>query len=135
MTDNLVPEHSYTRLPGIGENGGDIVVCDDCGAHADTESNVQHWPTCKPGESKHWQELYDQPEPDNWEAPEFPDGEFPNGKQYRMTTAEEIELLPTQPDRDWTQDDWDLEQTRLSELEEGRWDDDPSPYDGTYSEE
>lgn len=25
--------------------------------------------------------------------------------------------------------------TELNEIEQGRWDDDPSPYDGTYSEE
>ncbi len=81
-----VTPHSYTHVDV------DVVMCNDCGAFAETEEDVQHYPSCHPGESAYWQKYYEQ-------------------------------------------DDWDDEQTRQAEMEEGRWDDDPNPYEGTYSEE
>lgn len=34
--------------------------CNDCGAHAESISAIQHHPTCKPGESKKWERFYDK---------------------------------------------------------------------------
>ena len=36
----------------------DIVVCNNCGAHANKIKNIKHHPTCTPGESKKWEEFY-----------------------------------------------------------------------------
>jgi len=38
----------------------DIVVCDNCGAHANKIKNIKHYPTCTPGESKKWEAYYDE---------------------------------------------------------------------------
>ena len=37
-------------------------VCNDCGAHADSPSQVEHYPTCEPGCSKFWEEHYNPEE-------------------------------------------------------------------------
>ena len=46
--------HEYTW---VDEN---ICVCNDCGAHASSEEGVVHHKTCKPGESKKWENFYNQ---------------------------------------------------------------------------
>ena len=33
--------------------------CNDCGAHAGSPRDVKHHGTCKPGESKKWEEIYE----------------------------------------------------------------------------
>ncbi len=45
--------HSYTTI----DEG--IVVCNDCGAWAETEEEVVHHATCHPGESAYWQSYYE----------------------------------------------------------------------------
>lgn len=40
------------------EDGFDIFSCDNCGAYAGTPQDIQHHPTCRPGESKRWEEFY-----------------------------------------------------------------------------
>ena len=51
-------ENTYTRIPTNGVSPG-YVVCDDCGASADTEEKVQHWSTCDAGESERWRKHYE----------------------------------------------------------------------------
>lgn len=46
---------TYTTLPPV-------VVCNDCGAYADSEKSVVHFESCQPGESARWAEYYSQPE-------------------------------------------------------------------------
>ncbi len=46
--------HTYTHIDE------DIVVCNDCGAWAETEEEVTHYPTCTPGESAYWQKYYEE---------------------------------------------------------------------------
>lgn len=36
----------------------DIFQCNNCGAYASTAKAIQHFPTCKPGESKRWEGFY-----------------------------------------------------------------------------
>jgi len=36
----------------------DLYQCMDCGAHAEDEDDIQHYPACVPGESKWWQQFY-----------------------------------------------------------------------------
>lgn len=57
-----IQPHSYTHLD-IGEVD-DVVVCNDCGAFADSEDEVVHHASCRPGESQYWQAMYDQPDPE-----------------------------------------------------------------------
>ena len=40
----------------------DVCQCNNCGAYADTMENVVHHLTCKPGESKKWEDHYNTPE-------------------------------------------------------------------------
>ncbi len=37
-----------------------IYVCDDCGAHAEDPTEIEHYPTCEPGSSRRWQELHNE---------------------------------------------------------------------------
>ncbi len=82
-----VQPHTYTFIEEVG------YVCNDCGAAGDTEDEVVHYASCRPGESKYWQQMYEE-QADRW-----------NNE------------APWNPDEDLTLDD------------------DPNPYDGTYSEE
>lgn len=54
-----VTPHTYTTV----DDG--IVVCNDCGAWAETADEVVHYPTCKPGESDRWQQWYAEEPPDD----------------------------------------------------------------------
>lgn len=54
-------EHTYTHLD-IGEPN-DVVICNDCGAFADSEDEVVHHQTCEPGSAKKWEEYYSRPDP------------------------------------------------------------------------
>ena len=47
---------NYTKID-LGDNEH-IHQCNDCGAYADSEEAVRHHKTCKPGESKRWEEFY-----------------------------------------------------------------------------
>lgn len=38
----------------------DVCVCDNCGAHAKTEVKIRHFKSCKQGESKKWEEIYEK---------------------------------------------------------------------------
>ena len=40
----------------------DICVCDNCGAHAQSEGEIGHFKTCTPGESKKWEQYYSEEE-------------------------------------------------------------------------
>lgn len=51
-----VPEDEYTEID-IGD-GEFIISCDNCGAYAPKGEVVQHHETCRPGESKFWEEHY-----------------------------------------------------------------------------
>ena len=37
-----------------------MYVCNNCGAHALREEDIEHFPNCKPGESKYWEEHYNE---------------------------------------------------------------------------
>jgi hypothetical protein len=37
-----------------------MYVCNNCGAHALLEDEIQHHPTCTPGEAKRWEEFYEK---------------------------------------------------------------------------
>jgi hypothetical protein len=39
---------------------GTFYCCDNCGAHADDPNEIKHHATCKPSESKYWQDYYEQ---------------------------------------------------------------------------
>ena len=47
-------ENSYTEVTE------GVVQCNDCGAHADTKENVSHYDSCNPGESKKWEDFYNE---------------------------------------------------------------------------
>ncbi len=51
--------NAYTHMHDDELPEYDAVVCNDCGAHAKTEVGVQHWETCKPGESAYWEAHYE----------------------------------------------------------------------------
>lgn len=57
-------EDEVTEIPNVG------FQCNNCGAHARRVSAIQHFDTCKPGESKRWEEYYN-------DIPEDEEG-FPN---------------------------------------------------------
>ena len=38
----------------------DVCVCNNCGAHAETEAGIKHFKTCKPGEAKKWEKFYEE---------------------------------------------------------------------------
>lgn len=42
-----------------------VCVCDNCGSHAANEDDIIHHSTCKLGESKKWEEFYEEQE--SWE--------------------------------------------------------------------
>jgi hypothetical protein len=37
-----------------------MYVCNNCGAHALQEKDIEHHPTCVPGEAKKWEEFYEK---------------------------------------------------------------------------
>jgi rubrerythrin len=39
-----------------------VWVCNDCGASAPSQKDVQHYPSCKAGESKKWANVYNEEE-------------------------------------------------------------------------
>lgn len=50
-------ENGYTYI-----EEGNVFVCNDCGAFASSEGEVNHHETCKPGESKEWEDFYNEEE-------------------------------------------------------------------------
>ncbi len=56
--DNIQP-HSYTFIEDVG------YICNDCGAHAEHEDEVVHYPSCSPGMSARWQQYYAEEPPDD----------------------------------------------------------------------
>ncbi len=69
MTDDYtnqepVQPHTYTHIdPDNPED--DIVVCNDCGASGESEDEIVHYPSCTPGMSARWQQLYKE-QADRW---------------------------------------------------------------------
>lgn len=51
-----VGEHQLAHL--VEEDYLDVWQCVDCGAYADTISQVVHHETCIPGESDRWERFY-----------------------------------------------------------------------------
>jgi rubrerythrin len=49
---NMTDKYTYI-------DDADVWQCNDCGAYADKKENIQHHPTCVPGEAKKWEEFYD----------------------------------------------------------------------------
>ena len=49
---------------------GKVCCCDNCGAFASKPEDIKHHSTCKPGESKFWQDFYENA---NEEEREFND--------------------------------------------------------------
>ena len=43
--------NDYTNIDGF-------VICDDCGCSSETIEGIEHYATCMPGESKHWEKHY-----------------------------------------------------------------------------
>jgi hypothetical protein len=37
-----------------------VCACDNCGAFATTPDKIEHYPNCKAGESKRWEEIYSE---------------------------------------------------------------------------
>ena len=48
-------------MPEVTWIGG-ICVCDNCGAYAESEKEIKHHKTCKPGEAKKWEKIYEENE-------------------------------------------------------------------------
>ena len=48
------------KMPEVTWVEDDICVCNNCGAYAPSEKEIKHYKTCKPGESKKWEEIYSQ---------------------------------------------------------------------------
>jgi hypothetical protein len=38
--------------------------CNDCGAYADKKENIVHYDSCQPGESKKWEDFYEDQKED-----------------------------------------------------------------------
>jgi len=57
-------KNQYTQVehPDDYEGAGTIWSCNDCGAHANKPENVKHHDSCKPGESKKWEDYYSREE-------------------------------------------------------------------------
>jgi hypothetical protein len=45
--------HSYTTIPEAG-----VVTCNDCGAHAETVEQIEHYASCVAGEAQKWEAFY-----------------------------------------------------------------------------
>ena len=43
----------------------DICVCDNCGAYAKKETELKHHKTCRQGESKRWEKIYEEASEDD----------------------------------------------------------------------
>lgn len=102
-----VEPHIYTKIEGVGYQ------CNDCGAYAETEDEVQHYPTCQPGESARWEKKYEEAFHDD----EF-DAEYYGDHQYDGVD------LGDEPDDEWYPGSFYTPQN-----------DDPNPYEGTLSDE
>jgi len=48
---------NYTHIDDIL---APVWQCNDCGAYADTIENIEHFSSCKPGESKEWEKIYEE---------------------------------------------------------------------------
>lgn len=64
MTDDYVNQepvqpHTYTFIDDVG------YVCNDCGAWAEEQDEVVHYPSCSPGESARWQQMYAEEPPED----------------------------------------------------------------------
>lgn len=68
-----VQPHTYTHIEDVGW------VCNDCGAWAEQQEEVAHYPTCCPGESTRWQKLFEE-QADRWNG-EAGGEENPDGPQ------------------------------------------------------
>lgn len=54
--------HSYTHLEIDEEVPHGLYICDDCGATAWLQKEVEHYPNCKPGDAQRWADYYNQQE-------------------------------------------------------------------------
>ena len=62
MTENLnlLEVDKLDAVPGVH---GDIYTCINCGANSfESPRAIEHYSSCKPGESKRWEEYYNQPD-------------------------------------------------------------------------
>ena len=50
------PSREYTKVMA------GVVVCNNCGAYGNNTNRVNHFPNCKQGESKRWENFYNQGE-------------------------------------------------------------------------
>lgn len=52
----------YTQVeaPGDFEGAVEHWSCNDCGAHAGKPEQIEHHKTCVPGESKKWEDHYNE---------------------------------------------------------------------------
>ncbi len=49
-----VQSHTYTHIEDVG------YVCDDCGAWGEVKDEIVHYPSCEPGCSARWQQMYSE---------------------------------------------------------------------------
>jgi len=52
-----MPNLEYTRIPEAN-----VYQCNDCGAYAEDPREVEHHATYTPGESKKWEQIYEEGE-------------------------------------------------------------------------
>lgn len=55
-----MPEKNYNNndFEHILEDDIDIWQCINCGAYAEKKEDIDHFPSCSPGEAKRWEEFY-----------------------------------------------------------------------------
>lgn len=63
-----MPEENTTYI-----EEANVYQCDDCGAHAPPLELIPHFDSCKTGESKRWQEIYSNLEPEDFTCYECDD--------------------------------------------------------------
>jgi len=51
---------TFSDMIDWGEGNVPMELCVDCGAHVLNNKPLVHYPSCIPGESKRWEEIYKQ---------------------------------------------------------------------------
>lgn len=52
-------EMSYTKVCEFETEGFEVWQCNDCGAYGESKEKIEHYKTCRPGESEHWENFYE----------------------------------------------------------------------------
>ena len=54
---------TYTHVCDVKDDGFEAWSCNDCGAYAESTDEIEHYPSCKTGESERWIKFYTEEEP------------------------------------------------------------------------